>query len=92
MHFDKNASFIYVIMASPFSRKVSLATIGVCVFCAAYFGGCTFYCETKTQRSVAWLKSGSADEQEAKKEQWRNVFVSKAPFTQGRLMLKPVYG
>ena len=32
--FVKNADSIYVIVVTPFSRKVSLATIGVCVFCA----------------------------------------------------------
>ena len=32
--FVKNANSIYVIVVTPFSRKVSLATIGVCVFCA----------------------------------------------------------
>ena len=30
--FVKNADSIYVIVVTPFSRKVSLATIGVCVF------------------------------------------------------------
>ena len=32
--FVKNADSIYVIVVTPFSRKVSLATIGVCVFSA----------------------------------------------------------
>ena len=34
IEFDKNANSIYVIVVTPISRKVSLATIGVCVFCA----------------------------------------------------------
>ena len=35
VEFDKNANSIYDdIMVTPISRKVSLATIGVCVFCA----------------------------------------------------------
>ena len=43
IEFDKNANFIYDdIVVNPFSRKVSLATIGVCVFCAVYFGSRTF--------------------------------------------------
>ena len=41
--FVKNADSIYVIVVTPFSRKVSLATIGVCVFSAVYFGSRTFY-------------------------------------------------
>ena len=40
--FVKNADSIYVIVVTPFSRKVSLATIGVCVFSAVYFGSRTF--------------------------------------------------
>ncbi len=40
--FVKNANSIYVIVVTPFSRKVSLATTGVCVFSAVYFGSRTF--------------------------------------------------
>ena len=43
IEFVKNANSIYVIVVTPFSRKVSLATIGVCVFSAVYFGSRTFY-------------------------------------------------
>ncbi len=32
----------YVIMVTPISRKVSLATIGVCVFCALASVGALF--------------------------------------------------
>ena len=34
IEFDKNANSIYVIVVTLISHKVSLATIGVCVFCA----------------------------------------------------------
>ena len=42
IEFDKNANSTYVIVVTPFSRKVSLATIGVCVFCA-WLRSRTFY-------------------------------------------------
>ena len=46
--FVKNADSIYAIVVTPFSRKVSLATIGVCVFSAAYFGSRTFCFKEKS--------------------------------------------
>ena len=45
IEFDKNANSFYVIVVTPFSRKVSLATIGVCVFCALASVGALFYFE-----------------------------------------------
>ena len=41
------------------------------------------YCITKTQRSVAWFKRGSADEEKANKKLVQYVFVSKAPLCKG---------
>ena len=41
---------------------------------------------------MAWFKKGFADQQNANKKIAQKVFVPKAPFTQGRLMVEPVYG
>ena len=63
IEFVKNADSIYVIVVTPFSRKVSLATIGVCVFSAVYFGSRTFCIRNSVKRYfaenhaiVAWFR------------------------------------
>ena len=56
--FDKNADSIYVVVVTPISRKVSLATIGVCVFYALTSVGAFFILgeiEMKNLRILAML-------------------------------------
>ena len=43
VEFDKNADSVYVGVFILISHKVSLATVGVCVFCAFTSVGALFY-------------------------------------------------
>ncbi len=55
IEFVKNASSFYVSVVTPISHKVSLATIGVCVFCAFTSVGALFYFAEINKVCIAFL-------------------------------------